>query len=145
MNQVDVENFYRLLIIIICFISCLSLICCLLVIFMFILKRNLRTFVCELLFYMAISELLNSIRKLISLYKLNYHGSLHDGLRDQTSIYCHIQRFLGNYSDFCTFIIIVMISYSLNNIMIKMNKNVVNKIKYFRLIIFIVPLIITSS
>jgi hypothetical protein len=120
----------------------LSFFCCFCVIVLFITKKHLRTFVCELLFHMAISEIFNSITKMLSFYKLLY-SNIQEGLNDESNWACYLQRVFGYYSDFSTFIIIIIISYTLNEIMIKMNKDVREKINCFRYTIYLVPAVIS--
>lgn len=145
-------HYLRFLIIIITSLGCLSLISCVSVVILFIMKKNLRTFVFELIFYLSISESIFAISKIISIHKLhiefndenqNECKKLSAGLIDRKSPLCLAQGALALYSEFATFFITVTISYALNDIMINMNKEIRKKKKWFVVISFFIPVFFT--
>ncbi len=125
-------------------LSSLSFLCCFGIIILFLTRKRLHTFVGELLFHMAISELFNCIAKMLSLYKLYWKNSAKKGLSDQYSTWCVVQRLLGNYSDFSTFLLIILISYTMHDIMLKMQKTVKRHVNKFRICVYLAPAIISS-
>jgi hypothetical protein len=131
------------LIIIVSFISVLSFLSCMLIIFMYIMSKKLNTFVMELIFHLAISEICNSISKFLSIYKIYNYDSIIDGLKDESSPMCIIQKLLINFSDTCSFILILIFSFCLNYIMAKINKDLKKFTTVFRIIIYLVPGIIS--
>jgi len=140
MSGIEMANYLELLIKIISVISTFSFLSCLLVVYIFISKKHLRTFILELLFHLAISEMINSVAKFMSIYKLFYNSDITEGLKDQSSVFCYIQKILVNFSDDSSFIIIVIISYTLYRMMTEMSKDVKYYIVCFRIFIYFVPL-----
>lgn len=151
MSSYEVEtntilNIYTIIIKTITILGSLSLLSSLLVISMFLLKKHIRTFVCELIFYLAISEVFNSTSKILSIYRITLYTDIEQGLSDGTSLLCLIQRVFSIYSDFSTLILSMVISFALYDLMKRMNKDaVVRRMKCFRLTTFILPLIPTLS
>ena len=143
MGPEDMVEYLGFLIKVMSILSVLSFVSCSLVVFLFLTKQHLQTYLCELLFHMAISEIFNSIAKFMSIYKLYYFADVKEGLMDETSTFCVIQRILGNYSDISSFILIVIISYTLHHMMLKMNKNIKDFMPCFRFCIYLVPLVMT--
>jgi hypothetical protein len=128
---------YGILIYVIITISFFSFLSCLFVIYLY-LKKKLRTDIMELLFYLAISETFNAITKFLSIEKL-FYPSLSEGLKDRYSKVCYLQRFLGNYSDFATLLLITLISFCLYDMMIKHKKTYKNHSLLIKLMTFILP------
>ena len=150
-RELEIE-YFSYLIYTISILSSISFIICIMIIIIFIIKKNNRTLIFELIFYLAVSELISSYVKFTSIYKLYYDNSsdkridnIEKGLIDTRSPLCIMQRFLGIFSDFSTFFTILVISYSLNSIMIKFNEKVFHKMYLIRLIVFGIPIAISSS
>ena len=143
MTSDEVAFIFSILIKIMSFISSLSFLSCMIVIYLYLTKRNLRTFVMELLFHLSISETFHSVAKLMSIYKLYYQGDIKKGLKDSSSVLCVIQRVLGTYSDIATFFLISVISYTLYDLMMKGDKTVKRFIPHYRIAIYAFPTIVT--
>ena len=143
MGPDDVAEYLGILINIIVALSVLSFLSCSLVVFLYLTRQNLKTYLMELLFHMAISEIINSIAKFLSIYKLYYFPTVREGLIDETSSFCVIQRILINYSDISSFILIVIVSFTLHHMMLNLNKNMDQYLPCFRYLIYIVPFIWT--
>jgi hypothetical protein len=149
MRLFTVKYLRVLTIIQVCF-SSISLLMSLLVIFLYIFKRSLRTFVFRLILFLAISECLFAISKIMSIYKIFFENpnatneceELGAGLLDTESDLCRSQFLIAIYSDYSTFFIVLCFSYILNEIMIKMNKEVKKKNRFILAFGFGVPLLL---
>lgn len=146
-------SYLRVVLILISITSTLSLFACLFTIMVFLVRKQSRTFIFELITYLAISETFNAVTKFLSINKLVSEGDqpyttdnerLLYQLVDHSGTVCYAQRFLGMYSDCCTFMTIVVVSYCLSSLVTKLNRNIERKILWIRLGIFGVPLIISS-
>ncbi len=135
--------YLEILIIIVSIISVLSFLSCILIVLIYIFSKKLNTFVMELIFHLAISEICNSLSKFLSIYKLFYYDDIIDGLKDESSPICIFQKILINFSDTCSFILILIFSFCLNYIMAKMNKDLKKFKTIFRIIIYLVPGVIS--
>jgi uncharacterized SAM-binding protein YcdF (DUF218 family) len=151
-DKINMLEFYYILIIIIFILAFISLLVSTVIIAIFILKSKSRTFIFELIFYLAISESIGSITKMLSFYKIfyfiegeNFYQNLETSLVDEKSKICILQRFLGIYSDFSSFLVVLVISYSLYSMIIKFNKDITKYLPWYRVLIFVFPLIPTLS
>lgn len=113
-------------------LASLSLLGSLTIIILYSFRKNLRSFVFNLVFYLAISELLNSIGNMLSINKLYQY---------QSDIICYIQSGIINYTDFCSLTWMCIISYTIYELMINFNQNVTTNRYRFIIIGFSTPLI----
>lgn len=139
MNSEYFAYAYGILIYVIIFISLFSFLSCLFVIYLY-LRKNLRTEIMELLFYLSISELCNAITKFLSIHKL-FYDDLTEGLKEKDSKICYIQRFLGNFSDFATLMLISLISICLYNMMLKNKRTFKEHLLLIKVLLFTCPLL----
>jgi hypothetical protein len=114
-------------------LSSLSIIGCLFIITLYICRKNLQSFIFSLIFHLSISEIINSLGNLLSLNKLYWNSST----------VCTIQSMIIGYSDFCTLIWILIISYTIYDLMCNFNQDIVNKHKTFIIIAYSIPLVLT--
>jgi hypothetical protein len=113
-------------------LSSLSFLGCLTIILLFSFRKNLRSFVFSLVFFLAISELLNSIGNILSINKL---------FTEEKNFICELQSWIIIYTDFCSLTWMCIISYTIHDLMINYNQNVASKRKIFIFIGFGTPLI----
>jgi hypothetical protein len=104
-------------------LSSLSLLGCLIIILLYCFRAKLRSFVFSLVFFLSISELLNSIANLLSIDKLN-NGDVNGAL-------CHIQSIVLIYTDFCTLTWVLIISYTIHDLMCNFNQEIVERKNIF--------------
>jgi hypothetical protein len=116
-------------------LSSASLLGSLTIILLFCLSKRLKSFVFQLVFFLSISETVNSIGNIMSVHKL---------YSKESQNVCEIQAVIINYTDFCTLIWMCIISYTIYDLMINYNHLVSSKKKYFLFLGFGCPLIITG-
>lgn len=124
-------------------LSFLSLIISLFIIGLFILKKNARNTMFQLILILFCSEVLNAISKFLSIKRLFSDDSdlMLPNFKDPI---CIIQRICGIYSDICSFIMFIVISlYSKNKIM--SNNKLKLKLNYIRIIAVITPLALSLA
>lgn len=147
-SKLNVLEYYYWLIIFIFVLASLSFVVSIIMIAIFITKSKSRTFIFELIFYLALAEAFGSISKMFSIYKIlmynesdNFYENIEKGLTDESSYMCMIQRIIGMYSDFSSFFISFVISYSLYKLILKSNKEILNYLPWVRVLCFVLPLI----
>jgi hypothetical protein len=113
-------------------LSCLSVIGCLFIITLYFCRKNLQSFIFSLIFHLSISEIINSLGNLLSINKLIWND---------TTI-CTIQSIVIGFSDFCSLIWILIISYTIYDLMCNFNQDIVKKQKLFISIAYTAPLIL---
>lgn len=116
-------------------LSFISLFGSLMVINLFIFRKNLRSFVFTLIFYLCISELLNSIANIMSINKL---------ILPENELICSVQATVINYTDFCSLIWMCIISYTIYKLMTQYNHDLENKKCLFIVLGFILPLVFNT-
>jgi hypothetical protein len=116
-------------------LSFFSLFGSLMVIILFTFRKNLRSFVFTLIFYLSISELLNSIANIMSINKLS---------DPENDLICTIQATIINYTDFCSLIWMCIISYTIYILMTRYNPNLKAKKCLFIILGFILPLVFNT-
>lgn len=117
-------------------LSVFSFLGCLLIILLYLFRKNLRSFVFSLVFYLSISELINSIANLLSIDKL-FEGEINK----KVNWVCNLQSVLINYTDFCTLCWTLIITYSIYDLMCNFNQGVNKKRKKFIIIGYTFPLL----
>jgi hypothetical protein len=110
-----------------------SLLASLTIILLYIFNKNLRSFVFSLVFFLSLSELINSIGNLMSFNKI---------VSEPSEFICNVQSVLITFTDICSLIWMCIISYTIHKIMTHQNK-IINKRKVFIIIGFAFPLIYT--
>lgn len=106
------------------------------IILLYCFNKNLNSFVFKLVFYLAISELLFSIGNFLSF----------DLLREEPNeIICDVQSVIINFTDYSTLTWICIISYTIYNLIFKLNKEVVFKERRFIFIGFTIPILFSIS
>ena len=117
-------------------LSSFSLIGSLTIIFLFIFRKRLRSFVFNLVFYLSISETLNSIGNIMSIHKLYANNNFNSKI-------CDIQAVVINYTDFSSLTWMCIISYTIYDMMINFNQDFSRKKNIFLFIGFGLPFIFT--
>ena len=121
-------------------LSFLSLICCSLIIVLYCCYKSLRSYVFSLVFFLSISEVINSAANIMSLNILINNK--------QTNTYkaiCSIQSILITYTDFCSLTWIVIISYTISDMMVNYSQESNKRKIAFILIGYLFPLIFTLT
>jgi hypothetical protein len=105
------------------------------IIILFFCRKNLRSLVFTLVFYLAISELLNSIANIMSINKL---------VPPENNLVCEIQSVILNYTDICTLIWMCIISYTIFNMMTNLNLDFAGKKTIFLILGFLLPVLFNT-
>jgi hypothetical protein len=115
-------------------LSTLSLFGCLITILLYCFRKKLRSFVFSLVFFLSISELINSSTNLLSI----------DKLRVTTNDFiCEMQSVIILYTDFCTLTWVLIISYTIHDLMCNFNQEIIHRKKLFIFLGYTFPLFFT--
>jgi len=107
------------------------------IICLYVFRKKNQNFVFNLVFYLSISETLNSIGNIMSIHKLYDDES---GFNDTV---CDIQAVIINYTDFCSLTWMCIISYTLYDLMINYNQDFSSKRIFFLVFGFGLPFVFT--
>jgi hypothetical protein len=124
-------------------LSTFSMIGCLTIILLYCFRSKLRSFIFSLVFFLSISELINSLANLFSIDKL--YITEDDDMQLGPSYICEIQSILLVYTDFCTLTWVLIISYSINELMCNFNQDIVAQKRKFIIFGYSFPLIFTLT
>jgi hypothetical protein len=128
----------NILIIIFITLACFSLLGSLTIIIFYFNYKKLRSFVFSLVFFLSISEFIYSANLLLSI------DLLFDNPKNQSRhIVCWTQSILMTFFDINTLIWIIIISYTINDLMINYNQEINKKKKLFIYISYSIPTVFT--
>jgi hypothetical protein len=117
-------------------LSFISLFGSLTIICLFIFGKKIRNFVFNLVFYLSISETLNSIGNIMSIHKLYKSCNFNSRI-------CDLQAVIINYTDFCSLTWMCIISYTIYDLMINYNQDFSRKKSVFLTVGFGLPFVFT--
>lgn len=122
-------------------LSAISMITSFITIIVYLKNPKIHVAITGMAFGMSISEVINSLGHFLS---YQFYGSLNSSDNKHENFICGFQRFCIIYSDLATTLLLLLLCYSIYDLIINNSKKLDNKIRRLLVIGLIPPIIVTA-
>ena len=122
-------------------LSAISMITSFITIIVYLKNPKLHASITGMAFGMSISEIINSLGHFLS---YQFYGSLNPSDNKYENFICGFQRFCIIYSDLATTLLLLLLCYSIYDLIINNTKKLDNKIRKLLIIGLVPPIIVTA-